>query len=220
MKNPSGGAWMPPPAADTSTRAAVLKRDKNTCRYCGFASEKHQVVRWHEGQAKTKGVDAFVTACLFCDQCFALETAGMAGSGVLVWLPEMDQARINHICRAAYVARAEGGDLAEAAQTAFDSLIVRRYEIRRLLRTDDPLVLATVLADTLSDAEYAKRGQKLDGVRLLPLDRRIVRRGNKDVDVFPEMLTYWRAKNGPFRGVAPGSWASLLEKIGGGHTEA
>ncbi len=202
------------PAVPAKIKAAVIKRDANTCQYCGFISGKHQTARVKSdklaGSSKTTD---YVTCCLFCEQCFALEVAGISGSGVLVWLPEMTQAQVNNICRASYVARTMGGQLAEAAQTALDAIMVRRYEARKRLGTDDPLVLATVLSDALSDEEYAKRAKKLEGLRLMPLDKRVVRRHGKEANLFPEMLAYWKSNSGPFAKFPPGKWIETFKKF-------
>lgn len=202
------------PTVPAKIKAAVLKRDANKCQYCGFVSPKHQTVRVKSDNlaGSTKTAD-YVTCCLFCEQCFALEVAGVSGSGVLVWLPEMPQAQINNICRAAYVARTMGGQLAEAAQTALDAIMVRRYEARKRLGTDDPLVLATVLSDVVSDAEYAKRAKKLNGMRLMPLDKRVVRRRGKEENLFPEMLAYWKSSSGPFAKFPPGKWIETFKQF-------
>jgi intracellular multiplication protein IcmJ len=157
--------------------------------------------------------DNLVTVCNFCHQCFHLESVSVMRSGVLIWLPEIDQASLHHIMRAIYVARISQGPVAEAARKALDILMGRREEIKRRLHTDDPYILSTILRDYLGPKHYQMRGEKLDGVRLLPLDRRIIREAELEFNQFPQILAYWRSKDGPFGGKTPPQWISLYHTV-------
>ena len=130
----------------------VLKRDGFACRFCGFPSLKYQRVVPHPAA----GTPALATACGFCEQCLSLDRIGTTGVGVLIWLPEMNQAALNHIARAAYVGRLEGKKLAgvnEHASQAINALTARRSEAKKRLGSDDPLLLATVLRESLKPKE-------------------------------------------------------------------
>ncbi|MDD5587450.1 MAG: hypothetical protein PHY92_10965 [Alphaproteobacteria bacterium] len=137
----------------------------------------------------------------------------MAGAGVLVWLPEISQADLHHIMRAIYAVRDSDHPLAEKASKAFNALMARRTEAKKRLGSDDPLLLATVLTETLTDAEYAKRTVKLEGIRLLPLDRWFVRSRNGDVNHFPEVVKFWRSPEGPFGKLQPETWGPLFDSV-------
>ena len=206
-----GGRRIPSAAPDNAAKTKIFQRDKYACQYCGFISQKYQTVR-PKDEAKGFG-GPLVTACIYCSQCFAIEEAGLGGGAILIWLPEIAQAALHHICRAIFLGRTATDEVAEASRLALDALMVRRYEARRRIGTDDPLILATVLYDSLSDADYLARNDKLDGLRLLPLDRRIVRRPEGDVNAFQEMLTYWQSSDGPFKGILPAKWPEMLSKI-------
>lgn len=201
-----------PPAA----RSKVLARDDFTCVHCGFRAQKFQEVRSAnpDGAARPNRADDWVTACHMCDQCQSLERVGMMGEGVLIWLPELPQTQLNHLVRALYIARSGDGETADAARRGLDALRGRRDEAKRRLGTDDPLVLATVFADNLSETEYQDRASKLQDIRLLSLDRRIQRTPTGEVDRFPDMVTYWKSREGPFGQTPPGNWRALLERLG------
>jgi intracellular multiplication protein IcmJ len=195
----------------------TLEKDKYTCRYCGFASQQFQKAMpkdWVGDYADSE----LVTACAFCEQCFALDTVGAMGSGTLVWLPEISQAALHHIARAVYGARALGEKLPQkmhsAAQRAFDVLLHARGEAKRRIGTDDPAVLASVLLEAVDEKTYKRRGEKLQGLRLLPLDRRITGQGS-DPDQFPKMVSYWTSSEGPLGNVSPEKW-ELLAKFAKG----
>jgi len=202
-------------ASSPELRARVFERDGNACQFCGFVSKKYQNLVFRNGNFLDARMDNLATACIFCHQCFSLETVANMRSGVLIWLPEMDAAALHHVCRAIYIARISQGPVADAARIALDALIARREDARRRLGTDDPAILAGVLQDFLEEKDYAARGRKLDGIRLLPLDRRIIRDGDMEFNQFPQILAYWRSKDGPFGNLMPAGWMQLFEQVSG-----
>ncbi len=184
----------------------ILDRDNYTCRFCGFRSRQYQRVVPVEKD--------FATACGFCEQALFLERSGIVNSGVLIWLPEITQAELNHIVRAVYIARAEeGSEIAAAADRAFDALMARRVDAKKRLGSEDPIVLSTVLHENLTAKERVAASKKLEGIRLLPLDRYIVRGHNGDFDGFPQMVKYWISKDGPYAAIPTLEWQKLFEKV-------
>ncbi|MFA5593044.1 MAG: type IV secretion protein DotN [Micavibrio sp.] len=191
----------------------ILERDNNTCRFCGFHSMKYQDVHALNGNPADLRAENLVTSCIYCQQCFDLEKASQMNSGVLVWLPEIEQAELNHIARAIYVARISQGTMADAARAALEAIMARREDAKTRLSTDDPFFLAMVFRDFLGPKHYAMRAEKLDGVRLFPLDRRNVSEGELKFNQFPQILAYWRSKDGPFAGILPSNWKTLYAKV-------
>lgn len=184
----------------------ALKRDNNTCRFCGFHSERYQrAIPYASGDNIP-----FVTACTFCEQCLMLDRAGLMGSGLLIWLPEIAQAELNHIARAIYVAKATKGPMAEAAARALEALTSRRAEAKKRLGSDDPLLLATVMHESLTDEENEQAAGKLEGVRLMPLDKYLVRGSKGDVNQFPQLVKYWASSEGPFASMPVAEWDKML----------
>jgi intracellular multiplication protein IcmJ len=196
-----------------SVRQAVFERDNHTCQYCGFSSRKYQIVRAKSLKADPENASDHVTSCIFCDQCFALDRVATMKSGVLIWLPEMDQAMLHHVARAIYVARISQGPVAEAARRALEVITARREEAKARIKTDDPAVLSMVLRDYIDPRAYGKRGEKLDGVRLFPLDRRIISEGDLEFNQFPQILAYWRSKDGPFGAWQPAQWMEEFKAL-------
>jgi len=198
-----GGGLRSPSKSDAEH---ILKRDDFACRFCGFRAVQYQRL------APT--AEGFVTACGFCEQAMALERAGMMGAGVLIWLPEITQAELNHIARAIYVARAdEGSAMADIAVRALDALMARRTEAKKRLGSDDPLLLATILHENLTDGERAAAIPKLDGIRLMPLDKYMVRGKESDINAFPQMIKFWRSAQGPFATLPTDKWQEMFEKV-------
>lgn len=191
----------------------ILQRDDHTCRYCGFQSRKYQEVNFIGKADKATGPDDYATACTFCYQCFHLERIDRMQSGAVIWLPEIGQAALHHICRAIYVARISQGPMADAARDGMEALLSRKEEAKNRLGADSTKILATILQDFLEPAEYKNRAAKLKGFRILPLDRRIIKEGDLEFNQFPQILAYWRSKDGPFGELPPRKWVETFYDI-------
>ncbi|MDE1151375.1 MAG: type IV secretion protein DotN [Micavibrio sp.] len=201
--------------ASDELKAKVFTRDDNTCRYCGFQSRKYQEVNYIGKTDKGGNLDDYATACTFCYQCAHLERIDRMQSGAVIWLPEIGQAALHHLCRAIYVARISQGPMADAARDAMEALLARKEEAKNRLGTDSPKILATVLQDFLETSEYKGRQAKLKGFRVLPLDRRIIKEGDLEFNQFPQILAYWRSKDGPFGELPPRKWVKMFYDLKG-----
>lgn len=195
-------------------RDNVLRRDKFACHYCGFTAKKFQRVHFRNGEPTVLAAENLVTACIFCEQCFELESVTKMHSGTLIWLPEISQTDLHHLCRALYVARLHDDHaLSKQAQAVLEQLLARRVEAKKRIGTDDPTVLATALFEQMDDATYAARAEKLEGVRLLPLSRRLSSSGAGEKDHFPDIIKYWTSDEGPFADSTPDKMIALAEKL-------
>jgi len=209
----SGSISSVPAKLPQELKQKIFERDAYTCQCCGFQSKKYQEVLHKNHKSSDVSEGNLLTVCIFCHQCFMLETVSAMRSGVLIWLPEMDQATLHHVVRAIYVARISQGPVSEAARKALDVLMARREDVKKRIHTDDPYILATVLRDYLGEKQYDARDKKLEGVRLLPLDRRIIKEADLEFNQFPQILAYWRSKDGPFGGKTPPQWIALYRSI-------
>jgi len=192
----------------------TLWRDAFACRCCGFTSKKYQrVIPFGSQAGQEDGADSLITVCTFCEMCFALERAGHTTSGILVWLPELSQAELNHVMRAIYVARASENPLKAAASRTLEVLVSRRGEAKKRLGTDDPLLFATALQEEVDDKTYAERTAKIEGIRLIPAERYLVRQRTGDTDIFPQMMSYWTSPEGPFGKAPIEEWTGMFENV-------
>ena len=191
----------------------IFARDDHTCAYCGFTSKKYQEIEFKNHNIADLSHDNLITACIFCHQCLHLEKVDAMKSGMLIWLPEISQADLHHMARAIFVGQVAQGPAADAAKNALSILNTRREKAQARIQTDNPVVLATVLSDYLTGKHYKARGEKLDGIRLMPANRRIIKEGDLEFNQFPQILAYWRSKDGPFGGKIPKEWISIYQKI-------
>ena len=191
----------------------VLDRDDNVCQCCGFQSKKYQEILFKDFDQTNTDLNNLLTVCIFCHQCFHLENVSGMKSGALIWLPEIEQTTLHHIARAIYVARISQGPVAEAARKTLDILMKRREEAQARIKTDDPYILSMVLKDYLGPKHYEGRDKKLAGLRLFPLDRRIIKEADLEFNQFPQILAYWRSKDGPFGGKTPPQWISIYQQL-------
>jgi intracellular multiplication protein IcmJ len=194
----------------------VLSRDQYTCRCCGFKAQKYQQVLHINGDPRDFSDDNVLATCAFCYQCFHLEHVAKMGSGMLIWLPEIDQAMLHHLMRSLYIARVAQGALSETARQTYDSLMKRGDEAKKRLGSTDPGALSIVMRDFLPQAGYQNLQKKLEGIRLLPLDRRMIHDGKLEFNQFPQMLAYWRSKTGPFADLPVQDWGGLFPALADG----
>lgn len=157
--------------------------------------------------------DNLVTACVFCHQCLNLERAGQMNSGVLIYCPEIDQVTLHHVARSIYVARRTQGPMADSARIAMNSLLSRKDEATVRIGTDSPRLLAAVMRELLEPNAYKRRMEVLDGIRLMPIDKRLLKEDDFEFDQFPQILAYWRSTNGPYGKVLPPTWPQMLQSV-------
>ena len=192
----------------------TFDKNSHTCCYCGFQAKQFQKAIPKDWAANDPRDTEMVTACIFCEQCFALETVGPMASGTLIWLPEIPQATLHHIMRAVYASRAQMDVAPESikncADRTFEVLFNRRGEAKRRIGTDDPMVLAAALLENVNEETFRKREEKFNGIRLMPLDKRMIpSNSGKDNDQFPRIIEYWVSDEGPLGNMPPTNWEAL-----------
>ena len=176
----------------------IAAKELHTCHFCGFTnSQKYQeiVVRngqeWRHNNAKA--------ACIFCAQCFTVDWVANRRSGLLIHLPEISQNELNRLLKLLYVFRISQGTLANKARKLLEILTKRRDKAKQIL-TDDPSILARELKSCVSHEAYETLTMKIKDIRLMPLDRRIIREADLEFNQFPQILAFWRSSSGPLRG--------------------
>lgn len=196
---------------------AVFERDNHTCKCCGFRSEKWQQVLHLNGDTRDFSDKNTLTTCIFCHQCFDLESVVKMESGMLIWLPEMSQAELNTLMRAVHVSRRAQGTMNKLAAQVNNTLYARGNEAKRRLGTDSPEALAIVMRDFLTAGEYQRAQKNMEGIRLLPMAKRTVAMINEQTgepgttNEFIQILNYWQ--NHVYNDIPPQNWTALFKEV-------
>ena len=162
----------------------ILVRDQNTCRFCGFKSDKYQEVVNIDQNYSNNVAPNLATACSFCTQCFFLDAIGSDASmnGEVIHLPEISQADLNNFCRVLFCSMDKDTPYKNRLQAIYLSLKDRTNAIDNCFGPDshDPNIFGQGLVDTnLSEEEL--RHPLLREVRLLPIKKN-----------FKEQIDYWK----------------------------
>jgi intracellular multiplication protein IcmJ len=145
-------------------------------------------------------IDKAVTACTFCEQVIRADLVPIQRSGLLIWLPEVSQPELNRLMYTVYAARISLGELATRARELLKRIVSRRTVAEERFGSDDPVVLVKRLHEEKragAPAEFSMQSATESGLRLMPFDRKIVHEGNLEFNQFPQMLAFWRSKDGP-----------------------
>lgn len=203
-------------------RKAALSRDKHTCRFCEFHSNKWMEVHHFNDDHSDNRLENLVTTCTFCHMCQHIGLAGRNKEAVLIWLPEISQVDLHHFVRSRLVAKKYlsnvqsmvGGlpsriDLAKSIANSADSIMAslmnRQEQAELRIRTSDPLDLANSLL-ALPDPVYDKRRDLLHGIRMLPLGVRMQNGAN----IMEKQVSNWMEDAGAYSLLDPTIWIRLM----------
>ncbi len=150
----------------------ILARDQYTCQYCGFNAHEHMEIVNRDQNYSNNKKSNFVTACVFCAQCFFLNalSTGQYGGGVLIFLPELSQNKLCGLSHVLLQAMEEGGDYKEGAQNIYQALRNRSSIVDNKLGEgmSQPDHFGKVLIDYQRSHKKAPT-ELLTKLRLLPL---------------------------------------------------
>lgn len=149
----------------------VWTRDDYTCQFCGFQTKEYQEVINLDQNYLNNRLSNLVTACCFCAQCFFLEAVGKGdyGGGVLIYLPEIDQANLNSFCHVLFCAIANNTGYKSSAQAIYRNFKFRAQAIEEQFGegTSNPNVMGQLMLETRVDNPGLKEAMS-QYVRLLP----------------------------------------------------
>lgn len=84
-------------------RAQILKRDGGRCYFCGFTSDHFQEVHHLDHDHDNVNKSNLVAVCPICHQDFHLLSASVTGGGRIIYMPEISQVSLNHLCRQMFI---------------------------------------------------------------------------------------------------------------------
>lgn len=149
----------------------VFKRDNYACQFCSFqAKEFQEVINLDQNYYNNK-ITNLVTSCVFCAQCFFLQSVGMGdfGGGTLIYSPEISQASLNSFCHVLFCAIANDTGYKASAEAIYRSLKFRSQQIEEQFGegSSEPAVFGQLLIDSgVRSTELNESISKY--IRLLP----------------------------------------------------
>ncbi|MEZ9709228.1 type IVB secretion system protein IcmJDotN [Vibrio breoganii] len=159
--------------AFTQARAAVLRRDRNTCRFCGFKATKFQEVHHIDDDHSNNDPKNLITVCALCHACHHISFAGAHNQGLIIHIPpkaNIDQATLNATARALWLAEHSKDTNLRAIAESFSARLYKCIiPAKKLIGTSSAEVLGNYLSK-LSDDEYSRRSNVFHeyGIYLLP----------------------------------------------------
>lgn len=180
-------------------RQSILERDHHACRFCNFRSLKYQEVHHVDDNHGNNRPDNLMTACCLCHLCFHLGMAGIRKAGTVIWCPEITQADISNLCRSIFVAVSNRGKYEEPARKLYQSLEARAAIVKEELGDGaaDPGYIGQAFLE-MSAEQYASRGQRLPGLRLLP-----------KMSAFGKQIAYWQSEPNAYGKLTDVDWDKL-----------
>ena len=177
----------------------ALERDGHACRFCGLASGPWAEVSHRNGDHADNSPDNLATACPACHACQHLGRDGSDQEYLVIWLPHLTQAALNHLVRGIHHVFADHGEpvhMAEppsqdtlalrSAYAAYRELAACASTAQASLGTSSPRLLGEALLG-LPPSAASRAAALVDGLRLMSRGR-LLRNGS---DVYPECLECW-----------------------------
>lgn len=192
----------------------IMERDDYTCFYCGFKSMGRQEIDHKNHDHTDYSETNLTTVCPLCHQVNHLNSAYINNGGELIWLPELTQQELNHLCRALFVANQikedNGGKyknfiLDNGFPYIWQTLFFSRKKIldnKFGEGCSDLGKFAQVLLDIKNEnpKKYLNRREWIKNFKLLPNPRR-----------FHEQIQYWKEHN--FKDLEVHNWIKLAKKV-------
>ena len=177
----------------------ALARDGHACRFCGLACGPWAEILHRNGDHADDDLDNLATACPACHACQHLGRDGADQEYLVVWLPHLTQAALNHLARGIHRILADHGEPAHMAEppsqdtpalrsayAAYRELAACASIAQAGMGTSSPRMVGEALLG-LPPSASSRAAALVDGLRLLPRGR-VFRNG---ADVYPECLKCW-----------------------------
>ena len=174
-------------------RSAVHFRDENTCRACGFRSQRFMSVQ--AVAAVPLLPEDYVTLCRACWMIENLDRAAIHRSASFAWIPELTQREINSGLPLIYIERQLRSSTANAViKNLLDTFKARSDEAHKRLGAKGRDRFFNVLSDHGKSHKARLEGIGIwdEGLRIWPLDRWIEHSGPMEYNSYPMMISHWR----------------------------
>lgn len=217
---------------DYTCQYCGFKCSVNNGKGSGSYMEVHHIDDDHNNNNKNN----LVTICQFCHNCQHIGFAGLNKESTLIWLPEIEQWELHHLVRSCMISEgfknkinmeqnsrvnrsnvnqqmvSIANEMYEESQALMNYLLSRSEIVKDKIGTSSPVVLGNVL-EQMDDADYKKRKEFLNGIRLLPLGYR--KADGCDNIYKDKIIDVWMQTGGPYLSLPPTTWKTFAQSIGG-----
>ena len=104
----------------------------------------------------------------------------------------------------------QASQASEGANRLMGALREREDEAEERLGTSDLLEIANILMNT-DDDQYERRGEFLNGFRMLPLGKREQQGPKGNRDVMMDIVDSWMDSGAPYMSLRPPAWLSMIK---------
>lgn len=148
-------------------RPKILERDNHTCQFCDLRLEGKLEVHHVSGEHGDNSPNNLITACRLCHLAHHIGFVGVKNAGLLVRLPGIQQAELNHLLRTLWI----GEDsklltVKDQCASLLRSLALTARGAEALLGYSDPKLLGDYLL-RLNEKQYKRRIGVLRDIKIL-----------------------------------------------------
>ncbi|WP_138437910.1 HNH endonuclease [Marinobacter shengliensis] len=148
-------------------RPTILKRDNDTCQFCALRMPGKMEVHHISGEHDKHEHSNLITACRLCHLAHHIGYVGVKNGGVLIRLPGIQQAELNHLVRTLWIG--EDSNLLrvkDRCTSLLRTLEAASSGAEAMLGFTDPKLLGDYLL-RLDEKAYRRRISILKDIKLL-----------------------------------------------------
>lgn len=162
---------------------SILARDKRTCQYCNFRSQKFQEVHHIDDDHSNNEESNLITICPLCHACFHVVFSGLSEKGIIIHIEDsrgVSQASLINLVRTMWIGESsKDKDVQMLSTNMLAKLYKQSVAASKIIGTSSPVAFGQYLL-RMNDEDYAKRDSFFRDLYFLPL------RG-----AFENQIKYW-----------------------------
>lgn len=148
-------------------RPKVLERDDHTCQFCDIRIPGDVEVHHMDGDHGHNDLKNLITACRLCHLAHHIGFVGVEKAGILVRLPGIQQAELNHLLRTLWIGEeSKLITVKDQCSSLLRTLLLSAQGAEALLGYTDPKLLGDRLLRA-SDEEYKRRISFLKDIKII-----------------------------------------------------
>jgi intracellular multiplication protein IcmJ len=148
-------------------RPSILKRDNETCQFCELRVPGKMEVHHIKGDHGLNTFENLITACRLCHLAHHVGYVGVKKAGILVRLPGIQQAELNHLLRTLWIGEDSSLlSVKDQCSSLLRTLVLTAKGAESLLGFSDPKLLGDYML-RLDEKAYRRRIAILKDIKVL-----------------------------------------------------